>query len=240
MQTKKSVKAAIYCAVAAVFLLIVVYASVRLTPQLLPFIKNRVAMRETLLSYGWKGIFVYLGLQMLQVFIAFIPGEPIMLAGGYIYGVWAGTLLITAGIFAGEALTFYVTRLIGMPLVRLFVPQQRHERFTRMINGKKGEIAIFLLFLIPGIPKDLLVYVAGVSPVRPLRFLLLSMTARLPGIVGTALIGSSLQTGNYLSALIISAVAGALFVAGVLLKERVLQWLENHLHHHTPPGETRQ
>lgn len=223
-------KAVFSITLAALVLGLLVFASVKLAPVMLHFFHNREEARQTLLSHGWLGVFIYMGVQALQVVLAFIPGEPIQFAGGYVYGALQATVYIVLGVLAGELVGFFIGRLIGSPLVSLFMPHEKQERFSKMINGVRGKAIIFLLFLIPGLPKDALVYVAGITSLRPLTFLSLSMLARLPATVGGAFIGASLHHGHYRTAVALIGAAVVLFAVGILLREPLLQKLEHHGH----------
>jgi uncharacterized membrane protein YdjX (TVP38/TMEM64 family) len=95
------------------------------------------------------------------------------------------------------------------------------------MNNSKSDVAMFTLFLIPGIPKDILVYLAGLTPIKPLKFFTIYTTARFPAVFFSAYIGANLKTRNYLPVIIISVLAVVLFVVGLLKKD----WLIDKLGH---------
>jgi uncharacterized membrane protein YdjX (TVP38/TMEM64 family) len=159
---------------------------------------------------------------MLQVVVVAIPGEFVQLAGGYIYGVWLGTLYSLIGIVAGSIFVFYVSRLLGFTLVRAFVSEKSLEKFDFMINGNKSELIMLILFLIPGFPKDALTYIAGLTPIKPIRFFVIITLGRLPALLASSYIGYSTQKGNYLMVIILSAAAIALFAAGLFMKDKII------------------
>ncbi|MGI6776912.1 MAG: TVP38/TMEM64 family protein [Acetivibrionales bacterium] len=174
-----------------------------------------------LASYGFSGVPVFIFFQFAQVIVAAIPGEVVQIAGGYIYGTFYGTLFSIVGILAGYITAFLLSRLMGYPIVKAFVAEKHIKKFQFLMNSRKSEIALFVLFLIPGLPKDVLVYIAGLTPVRPIRFLTLAMSARLPALVGSSFIGANLQKRNYAIAAIVSIIAVVLFVLGVFLRDRI-------------------
>ena len=96
-----------------------------------------------------------------------------------------------------------------------------------MMNSDKTEITMFLLFLIPGIPKDILTYLAGLTPIKPLRFFIIITVARFPALMASSYIGYNTQKGNYLVVIILSAAALVLFTAGVLLKDRIISKMQS-------------
>jgi uncharacterized membrane protein YdjX (TVP38/TMEM64 family) len=114
-------------------------------------------------SKGHWGVLIYIALQILQIVIAVIPGEPIQIAGGYIYGTFKGFLYAEIGIMAGSAIAFFIARKFGIPIVRLFVGEKKLMQYKEKLESKKGLAVTFLLCLIPGIPKDVLVYASGLT-----------------------------------------------------------------------------
>lgn len=219
---KKRLKLIVNMVLIAAFLALLVFAAVRYGPEITRLASNPEELRGILNSYGWEGVLIFMLIQMLQVVVAAIPGEIVQLAGGYIYGTWLGTLYSLTGIVAGSVIVFFLARLLGFPLVKTFVSDKNLEKFNFMMNSSKSEIAIFILFIIPGIPKDILTYIAGLTPVKPLRFFIIITIGRLPALLASSYIGYSTQQGNYLIVIILSAAALALFVSGILLKDRII------------------
>lgn len=207
----------------AAFLGILVYVTVKYGLQLTKLARNPDELKELLNSYGWKGVLVFMGIQVLQVVVAAIPGEFVQLAGGYIYGTWLGTLYSLAGIVAGSVLVFFVARFLGYRLVKLVVTPEHLKKFNFMINSKRSESAMFILFLIPGMPKDILTYIAGITPLKPLRFFSIIMLGRFPALLASSYIGSNTQKGNYGIVIALSAAALILFAVGVFLKDTILK-----------------
>jgi uncharacterized membrane protein YdjX (TVP38/TMEM64 family) len=166
---------------------------------------------------------------VLQIVVAAIPGEVVQIAGGYIFGTLAGTLYLMTGVVLGTLIVFYASRMLGYPLVRVFVSESRLEKFGFIINSGKSEIAVFVLFLIPGLPKDVITYVAGLTPIKPLRFIALATLGRLPALFASAFIGANLQQKDYYTVFVLSALAVVLFFAGIILKDRIIELLHNIL-----------
>ncbi len=218
------------------FLSVVIYLSFRIGPGITRLVKEPQKFREYLVAYGSSGAFIFVAFQVAQVIVAVIPGEIVQIAGGYVFGTVLGTLYSVLGIFVGSLIVFFITRLLGFSLVKTFVPQKRIERFAFLINSPKSEIAMFTLFLIPGVPKDTLVYIAGLTPMKPLRFLLIATIARFPGLLGSAYIGSNLQKKHYLPVTVISVAALILFVIGLLSKDKVIDKIHKLRHRGTDSG----
>lgn len=141
---------------------------------------------------GIWGMLIYIGLQAIQVIIAVIPGEPIQLAGGYIFGVWGGFILSAIGIMLGSSIGFFIAKRFGYPVVRLFVnDEEKLESYKRIIESRKGSAIIFTLAFIPGIPKDILVYAVGLTPIKYIRFFFIYFVARIPSLFLASYMGKN-------------------------------------------------
>lgn len=182
------------------------------------------AMIEADLAWG---IVIYLVLQILQVLVAIIPGGVIQILGGVLFGgVW-GTFLCIGGILLGTVIVYVLVKKFGKPLVEAFFDEKVVTKFSFLQDSKKLELAIFILFLIPGIPKDLLTYVAPLTKIKMSSFLILSTLARIPAIIMSTVFGSTLSNGNIVAAIIIFAIVACLGIVGILYKDRWLNSLRN-------------
>jgi uncharacterized membrane protein YdjX (TVP38/TMEM64 family) len=183
-------------------------------------------LREWIRSTGVIAPLVFVAVQAFQVVFFFIPGEIPQVAGGYMFGLWTGTVLSLVGITLGATFNFVIARLLGVPFVNVLFSTEKVERARRVANSPKARLSFFLFFLIPGIPKDILCYVAGLSAMKLHMFLLFSTLGRIPGIIGSALIGDAAADSRWILAGTIFFVAAALFVIGFLLRERIQRLLE--------------
>ena len=217
-------------AVIVLVLGLLVFASIKYAPALTRLMSKPEKFKEFLDSYGTASALVFILLQALQIVIAVIPGEVVQIAGGYAFGTFFGTVYSVTGTVLGTLVVFFATRLLGYSLVKTFVPQKKLEQFDFLMNNPKSEIAIFILFLIPGIPKDALTYIAGLTPVKPLRFVLIATIARFPGLWGSAYIGANLQEKNYTAVWILSAASLVLFAIGLLTKDKIIDKLHRLRH----------
>jgi len=233
MDGKKPERARLAARVAllAVFLGLIIFASVKFAPSVTKLIRRPEAFKAFIDSYGPVSAIVYILVQVVQVVVFVIPGEIVQVAGGYIFGTGLGTLYSVVGILLGTMIAFFSARLLGYSLVKAIVSPKKLKEFDFLINNSKSEIAIFVLFLVPGIPKDSLVYISGLTPVKPLRFFLISMIARFPGLWGSAYIGANLQEKDYLPVWVLSGVALVLFVVGALNRDRIIGWLHRLRRH---------
>lgn len=184
--------------------------------------QDREAIRLWISGKGFAGPAAFIGLQVLQVVVFVIPGEVVQVAGGYVFGFGLGSLYSLIGITFGSLANFYAGRLLGRPFVESIFSAEKIKGIEAATGTGKGAAGFFLLFLIPGIPKDVLCYVAGISKLGLPTFLLVSMVGRLPGILGSAYMGSATYSGSYRGAILVLAVAAILFALGLAFKERIL------------------
>src|SRR5208283_4459238 len=182
------------------------------------------ALEDWVRASGPVAPLVFICVQVFHVIVFVIPGEVVQIAGGYLFGIWPGTLYSVAGILIGSPIDFFLARLLGVPFVNALFSPDKVEK-TRALLGTRGSKAIFFfLFLIPGIPKDLLCYVAGLTPLRFRFFILASMVGRLPGIIGSSVIGNSAAEKRWILSVSIFAAAVLLSAAGFLLRGRIEGW----------------
>ncbi len=219
------------------FSLIMVVLTIKFGPDITNLIKNPKGFQEFIDSYGSLSTLVFIAFQILQVVIAAIPGEFIQIAGGYIFGSLLGTLYSVLGILTGAAIAFFAARLLGHKVIYKLLSEKSLEKFTFLMSSHKLEIIIFLLFLIPGLPKDILVYAAGLSPIRPLRFFSIYIVARMPGLLGSSLIGANIQSQNYVFAISLFVLSCLLFLVGMLGRDFIMKKLKDH-HAHQKQSET--
>jgi uncharacterized membrane protein YdjX (TVP38/TMEM64 family) len=183
-------------------------------------------LRQWIASAGPTAPLLFVAIQALQVVVFFIPGEIPQVAGGYLFGLWSGTLLSLAGISLGSAFSFSMSRVLGVPFVHALFDREKVDRVRRIIEAPRARLSFFLLFLIPGIPKDVLCYAAGLSSIRLLIFLPFSVVGRLPGIVGSALMGEAAADRRWILAGTVLFLAVVLFVIGFLFRERIQAFVE--------------
>jgi len=201
--------------IVAVFLVLLALA-ILLRKPLLGAIRDRASFRLWMQERGFLKYPIMVGIMALQVIIAFIPGEPIEIIAGYIFGAWGGLLLCLLGTALGSVLIILVVRKYGMRVVSLFVDRNQIENLRFLKDPKKRDAAIFLLFLIPGTPKDILTYLSGLVPIHLGKYLLLTSIARIPSIITSTMGGNMLGRREYRYALIVFAVTMLLTLIAAL------------------------
>lgn len=207
-----------------ILLIVVAVLLIALTIYLFPVIKNlstpegQMQFKEQVASMGVLGYLALFGLQFAQIFLIIIPGEPIEILAGMCYGGIGGLIFITISAMIISSLIFFAVRKFGRKFVYSFCNKdkiQKIENSKLFKNPKKIEWIMMILFLIPGTPKDLLVYIAGLLPVNPFRFILISTFARFPSIISSTIAGSSLVAGNWKFSIFIYAIT--FIIVGIVI-----------------------
>ncbi len=164
-------------------------------------------MKKVIRSFGPYAPLAYVLVQVLQVVIAPIPGGAIEFMGGYLFGVKAGFLYSMVGLILGSWLAFSLARIFEKVAVEKFVSTQTRKKFDYLI-GHEGVILSFLLFLIPGFPKDALCYLLGLTPMHLGMFLVISTIGRIPGTLMACLQGGKAFEHQYISFFVLLGISG--------------------------------
>ncbi len=188
---------------------------------LISFIDKPEVFREWVDSHGVLGRLGFVMMVIFQVIIAVIPGEPFELAAGYAFGAFEGTVLCLAAALAGSLAVFLLVRRYGMRLVRLFFTDEKIDSLKFLRGGRKRDLLFFLVFMIPGTPKDLLGYFAGLTDMRLRSWIVISTLGRLPSILTSTIGGDALGDSRYGLAAAVLSAAVILSGAGYLLYGRI-------------------
>lgn len=199
---------------AAITVLAVPYCKLIATPD------GLTAAKEKLLEKGIWGPVVFLLLTVVQVIIAFIPGGPVEILGGVLFGPLAGTVICMIGFFAGTISVYALVRKFGKPLVNAFVSDEHLGRFAFLKKEEKLELITFIMFLIPGVPKDALTYFIPLTNINGKRFCILATLARLPATVSSVMIGASLESKNITVGVVAFIITAVLGIVGILYNNR--------------------
>lgn len=198
--------------------------TVILTPMVLSLRdeENRKAFTATIESLGAWGPIALLLIQILQIIIAVIPGEPIEILAGVMYGTWGGLALCLAGILTATVLIYFVVRRLGRNIVEKVIKKEESAKYSFLFKEKNIAYLVFFLFFIPGVPKDVLVYLCPFTKINPLQFFMISTFARIPSIVTSTWAGENLSAGKFWESVLIFAVTGLIALAGIFIHNRFL------------------
>ena len=188
-------------------------------PGLLAWLADARAVRAFVSDHAFVSRLAMLGINIVQVLLAFLPGEPVELASGYAFGFWEGTALCLVASGLATSMIYWATRRWGWKLVGLFFDRSLLDRFSWLKSAKRLELIMFIVFLIPGTPKDFLTYFAGLTNMRFLPVVLIATFGRIPSIVTSTITASAVGSGNWpLVACTLVASAFLLAVGGLMYR----------------------
>ena len=204
----------------AVFFIVLVLLTVFVGGPIIKTLGDPASFRAWIDARGVWGRILFVGIMTLQVIIAFIPAEPLELAAGYAFGAVWGTVLVWLGLVLGTTIVFLFVRKIGVKAVEVFFPREKIDSLKYLKNEKALNAAAFLLFLIPGTPKDLLTYVAGLTKIRLLPWIVLTSIARIPSVLTSTISGNALGLERYGLAIIVFAATALVSGVGIFFYQR--------------------
>ncbi len=194
---------------------------------ILAYISYQVAMdKESFKLWmdanGILGRLVFVGMVILQIMVAIVPGGPIEVAGGYAFGAVEGTILFIMGATIGSVIVFLLVRKFGRKVVELYFEEHEIKKLSFLKDDKKRDVVFLILFVIPGTPKDLLCYVAGLTKMKFGMFLVICSIGRLPAVIGSAISGSALSGEKLITAIVALAITVILSGIGIILYYRIV------------------
>ena len=189
---------------------------------------SRRELKRFILSFGAYSPLAYILLQVMQVIIAPIPGGAIEFLGGYIFGIKGGFFYSMIGLFIGSWMAFALARIFEKWAVEKFVSAETRKKFDYLI-GHEGVILSFLLFLIPGFPKDALCYILGLTPMSTGIFLIISTLGRIPGTLMATLQGAKAFDQQYKTFLILLGVSTLVILVFYIYHDEIHEWIKRRL-----------
>jgi len=216
LKKKKAINVIVIIIVTIIFALAIAY----LAPVMrgISTKEGQMAFKEKLDNLGIVGVFAVFLLEIAQIFFVIIPGEPLEILAGMCYGGIGGTVFITISVLITTTILFFLVRKYGKKLIYESFNKEKIDKIEKskiFKNSKKVELIMIILFLIPGTPKDLLVYIGGLLPIKPLRFIFISTFARFPSVISSAIAGSSLIEGDIKISVISYGIT--FFITAILL-----------------------
>lgn len=186
-------------------------------------LKNPNILKEVILSYGNFSILVFIFMQVLQVVAFFIPGEFIQIAGGYIFGTFLGGLISLMGITLGSIMVYFISNKYGKPFVEKLISKKEVKFFKKILKAGSKKIIVLMFYLIPGIPKDALAYICGVSNISFKDFFIYSTLGRIPGIFISSYFGQKIYSRDVTSLITIGVTMSILFILGIFKGDTIIK-----------------
>jgi uncharacterized membrane protein YdjX (TVP38/TMEM64 family) len=186
-----------------------------------------VELERAVRDAGIFGVLICLGIQFIQVVVAFIPGEVVQVVIGYVYGTVGGGVLTLVGALISSIFVFYLVRKLGAPFVQAMVGNKDSKRMRFLHNSKNLNSLVFILYLIPGLPKDLFTYVVPLTEMRPSSFFVLSTIARAPAIFASTYVAASFKSGDFVGMIIVAVIFGGLGILGIVFNQKIMAFVDS-------------
>lgn len=220
-----------------IIFIIAVMLMIGLTLYLFPVMKNlatpegQAEFKEKVQNSGIYGFLSLLGLQLAQILFVVLPGEPLEILAGMCYGAVGGTIFILFSVALITTIIFYAVRKYGKEFIYQTFDKQKIDKIENskiFKNPKNIEYILAILFAITGAPKDILIYIGGLLPIKPLHFILISTFCRLPSIISSTIAGQYFSVGNWKASIGIYALTFGITIIAILIirffdKEKVTE-----------------
>ncbi len=185
--------------------------------------EGQVQFKEQINNMGVTGGLMLMGLELLQIILVVLPAEPLEVLAGMCYGTWGGFLFITFASFISTIMIYFLVAKLGKKVLENFISKEKIEKIENskfLQDTSRLEFIMALLFFIPGTPKDLLVYIGALLPIKPMHFILISTFARFPSIISSTMVGNSLTKGEWIISLIIYGITFVITAIGIYVSKR--------------------
>lgn len=186
------------------------------------FISDPQRFRAWVAERGFWGKVAFVGMKTLKVIICIIPGEPLELAAGYAFGTWEGMVLCVIGTTIGSIVTFTLVRIYGISIARVFFTQEKLDTLRFLKSSRKRDAILFFMNVIPGTPKDLLNYFAGLTDMNFWLWVFICSVGRIPSVITSTICGDAFGQKRYGFAIVVLVATLAIGGLGLLVYNKVL------------------
>jgi len=201
-----------------------------ITVILLPYFQRlsepefQASIQNWINRIGIWGVLLIFAIQVLQIVIAFIPGEPVEILAGALYGTLGGLAICLAGCVFASTVIFALSKRFGKELLYRLFGKEKTTNWKWLQDNQKSEMVTFILFFIPGTPKDMLTYIVGVTEMSVKKFIAISTLARIPSIFSSTMIGSAMRQGDWKMSLIVFLITGIVGIVGIGFKDKIIDF----------------
>ncbi len=185
------------------------------------------AVTEFLRANKAKGLLIYILVQIIQIVISIIPGQIFQVAAGYVYGFLTGLIASMMGAAIGTTITYFLAKWLGRGGMEAIFGKEKMTYYVKRLNSHRAYNIVFLLYLIPGIPKDLVGYAAGISRINFKIFLLLSLVGRAFGMIGSLLVGTMYEKKMYIAMLCVSVIFLFIFIICIIYRKKLISYIDS-------------
>ena len=164
---------------------------------------------------------IFILLQIIQVVIFIIPGDVINATGGFVFNIFIGSILSFIGVVLGSIIAFNISRFLGYNFVNRFIKKEKIDKFVNFFQSNTGFVSLFIFCNLPFVPKDILMYCAGLTPLKANRTLLIYCVSRIPGIIIWVSMGANIYNQSILGIAITLGVLLLFILSIVLIKKKI-------------------
>lgn len=209
-----------------ILLIFVVIAVTGLIAYLYPVMKNlsthegQIAFKNKVQSSGIYGVLMFVLLQFAQIFLVIIPGEPLEILAGMCYGTIGGTIFTFASVALSTAVIYGLVRKFGKKFIYESFSKSRIDKIEKskiFQNPKKIEFILAICFAITGAPKDILIYIGGLLPIKPLRFIIIATFCRFPSVISSTIVGDYFSEGNWKISMLVYSITFAITILTLII-----------------------
>lgn len=208
-------------------LVLIVILSIIFSKNILSFFQNPDDAREWIDSFGILSPIVYCLITASQILIPVIPGEPMELVAGYAFGTIKGTILCILAESIGSIIVIILVKKYGRRILELFFEVDKINSLKILKESKAKEMIFSILFIVPGTPKDLLCYFAGLTSIDTRLLIFLVTIGRLPSVITSTLLGDSINEGNFMFALYVFLITIFVSFIGIILYNKYTNKKQN-------------
>lgn len=205
-----------------IFFILCIVVLVFVFPKMKLYFEDPISFKEFINEYGTEGSFIFLGLQILQIIVSILPGEIVEIGAGITFGWLYGFILCEIGLFIGTAFIYLFSKKLGKPVVKAIIGERQFTKLEKLDNHPKRDKALFLIYLVPGLPKDLITYVVGFFNISFWKFIFISLIARIPSVITSTVAGSYIIEGEYLIAGLIFVITGVISILCYILSSKIM------------------
>lgn len=209
-----------------IFIALFIISLIYILPNIKSYIEDPRLFRDYIKNNQEYGIIIFLLFQILQVIVFIIPGEFIEIASGISFGWFGGFVLCEIGIFIASSFILFFSRKIGKPVITSFIGESKFTKFEKINQYVNRDKIIFLIFLIPGLPKDILLYISSFFDISWKKLMILTLVARIPSIITSTIAGEYILKQQYLRAIIVFVVTGIATLVCYLTSNKILMNLQ--------------
>lgn len=178
-------------------------------------------------KYPSETVLIYIAMQVAQIVISVIPGQFFQISAGYLFGFIPTLIYSVIGAFIGTLISFYLAKILGRNSIKVLFQNQKIDKYLDHLNSKKAYTIVFLIYLIPGFPKDIVSYIAGLSNMNFRAFVLFSLLGRTPAMSVSILVGTLYYSQQYKALIAVIAAVSIVSLVCVIKRAAISAYMEN-------------